>query len=126
MGALFTCLSTRAIHHEIAGSLTTDSAIMAINRFTARRGEPACIFSDNGSNFKGEAKELKEATAAIDKTNQHQTWSQSQGCLLQVHPTLFTSHGRTVRNARQIRESITGKHFIRNRPCRRNITHSAL
>jgi hypothetical protein len=39
-GALFTCFSTRAVHVEIAHSLDTDSAIMAIRRFAARRGIP--------------------------------------------------------------------------------------
>ena len=34
-GALFTCMTTRAIHIELAHSLTTDSAIMALQRFAA-------------------------------------------------------------------------------------------
>ncbi|XP_064647483.1 uncharacterized protein LOC135500166 [Lineus longissimus] len=60
-GCLFTCLSTRAIHIEIAASLTTDSFINALVRFTSRRGHPELIRSDNGTNFVGAQKELKQA-----------------------------------------------------------------
>ncbi|XP_037303405.1 uncharacterized protein LOC119193787 [Manduca sexta] len=36
-GALFTCLTTRAIHLELAASLSTDSAIMALRRMAAKK-----------------------------------------------------------------------------------------
>ena len=59
--ALFTCLTTRAVHLEIATSLTADSAILALRRFAARRGCPSEIYSDNGTNMHGADKELREA-----------------------------------------------------------------
>lgn len=59
--ALFTCLTTRAVHLEIAGSLSTDSAILALRRFIARRGSPTEIYSDNGTNLRGADRELREA-----------------------------------------------------------------
>eukprot|EP00117_Sycon_ciliatum_P017532 scpid35642/ scgid16489/ len=65
-GVLFTCLTVRAVHLEIASSLTTDSCIMAIRRMIARRGYPAVLYSDNGTNFKGAERELAEAIAALD------------------------------------------------------------
>jgi hypothetical protein len=37
--AIYTCLNRRAIHIEVAWSLSTDSAIMASRRFRGRRGE---------------------------------------------------------------------------------------
>ena len=60
-GALFTCLTTRAIHIEIVHSLNSDSTIMSLKRFIARRGTPLVIYSDNGTNFRGASKELKLA-----------------------------------------------------------------
>lgn len=58
--ALFTCLTTRALHLEVAGSLSADSAIMALRRMMSRRGCPQEIYSDNGTNFHGANKELQK------------------------------------------------------------------
>ncbi|XP_022827044.1 uncharacterized protein LOC111356792 [Spodoptera litura] len=61
--ALFTCLTSRAVHLEVAASLSADSCIMALRRFAARRGCPAEIYSDNGTNMHGADKEMREAVA---------------------------------------------------------------
>lgn len=61
-GALFTCLTTRAVHIELVASLSTDSAIMALRRMGARRGWPQVMYSDNATNFKGADSELRAAT----------------------------------------------------------------
>ncbi|XP_052901623.1 uncharacterized protein LOC128309307, partial [Anopheles moucheti] len=65
-GVIFTCLTCRAIHLEMAHSLTTASCIMAIRRFIARRGKPIEIISDRGTNFVGSARELEEALQTVD------------------------------------------------------------
>lgn len=59
--ALFTCLTTRAVHLEVTASLSTDSAVMALRRMIARRGCPSEIWSDNGTNFHGADAELRKA-----------------------------------------------------------------
>ncbi len=64
---IFTCMSSRAIHLEVAVSLETDSFIQALRRFISRRGPPELIFSDNGTNFKGVHKELQACLAALIK-----------------------------------------------------------
>ncbi|XP_065092537.1 uncharacterized protein LOC135713357 [Ochlerotatus camptorhynchus] len=65
-GVLVTCLTTRAIHIEIAHSLSTDSCIMALRNCFSRRGTPLQIISDRGTNFVGASKELMEALANVD------------------------------------------------------------
>lgn len=66
-GCLFTCLSVRAVHVEIAHTLESDSFICAYQRFVARRGVPKEIFSDNGTNFKGAERELREALLRLNQ-----------------------------------------------------------
>ena len=57
-GFLFTCMTTRAVHIEVAHSLHTDSCVMGIERSIPRRGRPSVIFSNNGTNFIWAEKEL--------------------------------------------------------------------
>ncbi|GBP03522.1 hypothetical protein EVAR_101853_1 [Eumeta japonica] len=63
--ALFTCLTTRAVHMEIASSLSADSMIMALRRYMARRGQPDTLYSDHGTNFAVAAAELARAHLEI-------------------------------------------------------------
>ncbi|GFT68630.1 integrase catalytic domain-containing protein [Trichonephila clavipes] len=58
--ALFVCLATKAVHIEAVGDLTTDSFIAALCSFSARRGAPRHIYSDNGTNFVGVCRKLVE------------------------------------------------------------------
>ncbi len=57
---LFICLSTRAVHLELCASLSTPEFLAAFRRFTARRGSPAHVYSDNGTNFQGTQREIRE------------------------------------------------------------------
>ena len=65
-GILFTCLSSRAIHIEVACFMDTNSFIQALRRFIARRGNVRLMRSDNGSNFIGAERELAEAFKEMD------------------------------------------------------------
>ncbi|XP_064625911.1 uncharacterized protein LOC135486745 [Lineus longissimus] len=60
-GAIFTCLNVRAVHLEVVESLDASSFINALRRFLGRRGDPKDIWSDNGTNFTGGERELREA-----------------------------------------------------------------
>lgn len=66
-GMLFTCLTVRAVHVEVAHALTTDACILCLRNFTSRRGTPAEIYSDNGTNFHGAERELRLALKDVDQ-----------------------------------------------------------
>ena len=51
--AVFACAVTRAIHLELVSSCATADFMKACRRFSARRGTPMSLMSDNASNFKG-------------------------------------------------------------------------
>ncbi|XP_075990311.1 uncharacterized protein LOC142985958 [Anticarsia gemmatalis] len=59
--AIFVCMSTKAIHLELVGDLSSSAFIGAFKRFCARRGKCTNIWSDQGRNFVGANKELSEA-----------------------------------------------------------------
>lgn len=68
--ALWVCFATKAYHIEAVSDLSSESFIAALRRFTARRGVPATMFSDNGSNFIGAKRKLSE-TNQILRYNQN-------------------------------------------------------
>ena len=48
-GCLFTCLKVRAVHLELVESMSSESFLLALERFVSRRGKPKMIISDNAS-----------------------------------------------------------------------------
>lgn len=53
---LFVCFSTKALHLELASSLSSEAFLAAFRRFIARRGRCSYIYSDCGTNFVGASK----------------------------------------------------------------------
>lgn len=66
-GVIFTCLACRAVHLEVVHALDTDACINALRRFICRRGQVTEIRSDNGTNFVGSNRELKEALQELNQ-----------------------------------------------------------
>ena len=56
---LYTCCVTRAVHLDVVPTLTKEGFIRSFRRFTARRGVPSTIVSDNAGTFKAASREIK-------------------------------------------------------------------
>ena len=85
-GCIFTCMSTRAIHLEIAPSLDTDDFVNVLRLFVARGGTPKEIRTDCGTNFRGADNELKKAITHWNDDNQLTDKLSQRGIKWIFHP----------------------------------------
>ncbi|KAK0135606.1 Proteoglycan 4 [Merluccius polli] len=108
-GVLCTCMASRAVHLEVAYSLNTDSCINAIRRFVCRRGPISHLRSDNGTNFIGAKRELKDALAALNHSKIQSAFLED-GMQWSFNPPAASHHGgaweRIIRMIRQILTSV--------------------
>lgn len=71
---LFVCMATKALHLELASDLSTDAFMACLRRFVSRRGRCAHLYSDQGTNFVGSRKEIRnmlESVAGADNIEHH-------------------------------------------------------
>ena len=108
-GVVFTCLSSRAMHIEMAYSLSTDSFINAFRRFQARRGNVKLVRSDNGTNLTSGEKELRLAiknwnSSAVDN------WMLQRGIDWKFQPPSASHFGgtfeREIRSIKKVLRSL--------------------
>lgn len=108
-GVIFTCLTCRAIHLEVAHSLDTDSCINAIRRFICRRGQVKEIRSDNGTNLVSSNRELKQAIAELNQSKIHNSLTQN-GIKWIFNPPHGAHHGgvweRLVQEVKKVLRSV--------------------
>ncbi|XP_055590148.1 uncharacterized protein LOC129742292 [Uranotaenia lowii] len=109
--ALFTCLTVRAVHVEVVHSLSTQSCIMSIRRFIGRRGPPAEIYSDNGTNLYGPSRVLQEQMRAVheDLATTFTTTSTKWNFIPPSTPHMGGSWERMVRSIKTAMEAANGE-----------------
>ena len=66
-GDLFTCLNTRAVPLEMAVDCSTMAFLQVLRRFCAIRGQPSLIMTDNGTQFVGAEKELRQMVSGLNQ-----------------------------------------------------------
>ena len=66
-GIIFTYVTTQTVHLKLAGDISTDSFMLSLCRFKTSRGHPESIRRDNGSNFIGYKRELKDTVSKLDE-----------------------------------------------------------
>jgi hypothetical protein len=67
---LYTCCATRAVHLDIVPNLSSFTFFRCFKRFTARRGIPTLMISDNGKTFKAAALIVKQI---LDQSKLHKS-----------------------------------------------------
>ncbi|XP_077967709.1 uncharacterized protein LOC120346600 [Styela clava] len=114
-GCMFSCMATRAVHIEIAYSLDTSSFINVFQRFINRLGRPRKMYSENGTNFIGAERELREGI---------QNWNQNQICKVMQQQNIewwfsvpLASHTngaweRMIRSFRKLMRAIAGERLL--------------
>ena len=119
-GCVFTCLTMRGVHIEIANSLDTDSFINALRRFIARRGRPKKIFSDNGTNFVGANRVLRDSLQAFNQDRIHSHCSQ-QNIEWNFNPPTASHFGgaweRMICSIRRILGGLLGNQTLNDENC---------
>ena len=117
-GCLFTCLCTRAIHIEKLDTMDTDSFILALRRFESRRGRPEILRSDNGTNFKGAQRELRDAIRLWNKDQIHEYMLQKEIQWIFNTPTASHMGGvweRQIRTVRKVLNSLGGQKGLKDK-----------
>ena len=56
---LFSCCVTRALHLDLVEDLSNPTFLRCLRKFTARKGTPTLIVSDNAKTFKGAEREIR-------------------------------------------------------------------
>ena len=113
-GVLFTCLTLRAVHLELASSLSTDCFLLILKQFIARRGTPIRIWSDNATNFRGASRILMNeieniATEEIERKHPQIEWA----FIPPGSPHMGGAWERLVRSVKSILMDIVPKTSIR-------------
>jgi len=85
-GALFTCLVTRAVYLDVATSLSSDDFLLIFRRFISLYGKPAHMFSDNGTNFVGAERELREAVEQLHSSTETNEFLKKEGIQWHFQP----------------------------------------
>lgn len=68
--SVFACMTTRAVHIELASSLSTQDFLNCFRNFVNLRGQPSSVYCDNGTNFVG-AKHLLASLCASKGGDKH-------------------------------------------------------
>ena len=124
-GAIFACMTTRAVHLEVAQSLSTPDFLNTLRTFINIRGEPKFLYSDNGTNFIGAEKELKRRLEEIGESEEFQRQVVERGIHWKFQPPAAPHFGGIHESlVKSVKRALYGAMTEAQR--RRNLTESEL
>ena len=77
---VFVTLSVKAVHLELVSNLTSQAFIAALRCFISHHGKPSLIWSDNGTNFTGASRELRDFYNLLKQQSTQQDISECCSC----------------------------------------------
>jgi hypothetical protein len=117
---IFICLSTKAVHLEVAHDLSAQSFVDVLKRFISRRGIPNKLYSDCGTNFIGGRslldKELKTSLKAHSESKMFQDYALQNKIsfhnIVPAGPHMGGIWERAVRSAKYHLRRVVGPHVL--------------
>jgi len=110
---VFSYLATRALHLEVAFLLNTSSFLLALQRFMSRRGKPETLVSDNGTNFVGANRLLREGVQRMQADRDLQRKQAISNINWKFNPPRASHQGgvfeRMIRSVRKIFSSLVSE-----------------
>jgi hypothetical protein len=106
-GLIITCMASRAIHVELLDDMTTDAYINGLRCFIAIRGPVQTMRCDQGSNFVGADRELREALKEIKEEQLRKFFEKNQCRFIMNSPHSSHMGGCWERHIRTIRSILT-------------------
>lgn len=114
-GLIFICLASKAVHLEVLNSLSSDSFINGVRRMMSRRGNINSITCDNGRNFVGASRELKQSIE--DWNSKTSEWLHQRSIEFKFNPPFSSNFGgiweRQIRTIRKILNSMLAEQRIK-------------
>ena len=115
---LFLCLQTHCCHLKMAWSLNTDGFLNALTRKVARRGWPQDIISDNGTNFVGGNKEIRQLVELVAQLDQERLQNITSNKEMKRHwnPPAAPHFGgvfeRMIKSAKRAVNAVMGNAYV--------------
>ena len=78
-GILYTCLTTRAIYATVVESQSTEHQILTLRQFIGLYSKPKKLWTDNGTNFVGADRVLREAAQDLYESKGFQEYCKRMG-----------------------------------------------
>lgn len=91
--AIFVCMATKAFYIDLVSELTTECFLACLKRFVATRGKCTDMYSDNGKNFVGANKELREEFKRLISDPELLSYLAKDGTTWHFNPPLSPSFG---------------------------------
>jgi ribonuclease HI/transposase InsO family protein len=119
---LFTCLTVRAVHLEVADGMSADEFLLCFARFCSIRGKPSEIYTDNGTNFVAAQRELRDELEKLYQSTDLQAKIACQNVKWQFSPPNAPHFGgaweRLVQSSKRLLRASVGNQLVNDRTLR--------